>query len=126
MTEKKYEWIANSDGDYARVDPDAVDTWIPRGWKIAPAPTVADGDRKVWLKHELHGGLARFSAAVAPQWASLGWHPADPPVPVDLTKDPQLVDQPDVEIGDWIVFDADPEPEPKTKKAVKATPSKEQ
>ena len=89
MPETKKSWLVDAEGNYAAVEPGEIDTWIPRGWSRAQ-----DGPQSsfVWLQHEVHGGKAKFPVAAVANWESLGWHPAAPPEPVDVTKDPVLVD----------------------------------
>lgn len=86
-------WMSNpADGAYALIGPDDVDRWTVRGWQPV---TKEPGDQTmVWLHHPESDGRAQFPAGVVPQWQALGWQPGAPPEPVDLTKDPKLVDQP--------------------------------
>lgn len=91
MTKSLY-WLTNADGHKARVEgAEQRDRWLPLGWSVADEPVTGD---MVYLEHEVSGGRALFPAAVVPAWGELGWQPAAPPEPVDLTKDPLLVDQP--------------------------------
>lgn len=83
-------WMSDLYGVKAHVDPAAVDEWRPRGWAMSTAPA---GIEMAWCHHEETGGRAKFPAAVLDAWAALGWAPSEPPEPVDLTKDPKLVDQ---------------------------------
>lgn len=89
MTEPKNIWLVDAEGRKARVTPDEVDTWTPRGWAKTSEPEAAD---MVWLQHHETGGKQLFAHDVVEQWQALGWEPAAPPPPVDLTKDLQLVD----------------------------------
>ncbi len=50
-------------------------------------------DRQVHVAHAATGGQATLPYGVLAAWGVLGWVPAGPPAPVDLTKDPVLVDQ---------------------------------
>jgi hypothetical protein len=91
MTEKQKYWLTDTSGAKALVEgADERDRWRPHGWAETDAPVAGD---LVWLQHDVHGGRQLFAAAAAEQWAGLGWRPSAPPEPVDLTKDPQLVDQ---------------------------------
>lgn len=82
-------WLRDPEGAYAQVDEDTVDGWKPRGYTVADEPAPTDW---VWLRHNVHGGRAKFQASVAATWEAMGWEVSDPPEPVDLTKDRQLVD----------------------------------
>ncbi len=94
MTQKQEYWITDADGAKALVvGADERDRWRVHGWTEAGAPAGLD---RVWLQHEETGGRQLFAAEAAPTWSALGWHPAAPPEPVDLTRDPQFVDQPAV------------------------------
>lgn len=92
MTKQMY-WLADVDGVKASVEgADERDRWTKvHGWAVTAEPVAGD---LVWLQHEETGGRQVFAAEAAPQWEGLGWHPCPPPEPADLTKDPQLVDQP--------------------------------
>lgn len=85
-------WVTSVDGAKAVLEgADARDRWTKvHGWTITTEPQPGD---RVWLEHAETGGKQIFAAEAAPQWEGLGWHPTSPPEPVDLTKDPQLVDQ---------------------------------
>lgn len=48
----------------------------------------------VWMRHEEHGGVARFPADVASQHEPRGWKPCDEPAALDPSEDPKLVDLP--------------------------------
>lgn len=85
-------WIRDEEGVFAYVD--NTDKWIPLGWKPAADP---DGSSLVWLEHNVTHGKAKFAKSVLQQWAALGWEPSDPPEPVDVTKDENLVDSIPVE-----------------------------
>lgn len=95
MSKQTY-WLTNVDGVKALVEgADERDRWTRiHGWTVSDEPAAGD---LVWLQHETTGGRQAFAAEAAPQWEGLGWHPAPPPEPADLTKDPQLVDQPPAE-----------------------------
>ncbi len=34
---------------------------------------------RVWLQHEVHGGVQHFPVRSVPSWEKLGWKPCDPP-----------------------------------------------
>ncbi|AGL13880.1 hypothetical protein [Actinoplanes sp. N902-109] len=95
MTKTLY-WIADTTGAKAIVEgADERDTWTKvRGWAETTEPVAGE---LVWMQHEEHGGRAQFDARVVPDWEHLGWNVSSPPEPVDLTKDPTLVDQPPAE-----------------------------
>jgi len=98
----EHVWMSDPYGAKAHVDQAAVDEWTPRGWSESDEPTGAE---MVWCRHEQSGGRAQFPAGVLGPWQAMGWTPSEPPEPVDLTKDPKLVDQ--------LAEPApDPEPEP--------------
>lgn len=80
MTEAKKYWIADSEGVKALVeDAEAHNLWTAgRGWTDTTEPT---GQEWVWLRHDEHGGRAKFSAEAAPLWEGRGWLPSDPPEP---------------------------------------------
>lgn len=95
MTPKKQTWLIDAEGTYALVDTADVDMWKPLGWAVSDSDPAYTIDQFAWLQHETHGGLQRFPLASVPHWAALGWYPAPPPRPVDLTKDSALVDVPE-------------------------------
>jgi hypothetical protein len=92
MAEKQKYWITSIDGAKALVEgAEQRDHWTKvQGWTETADPRPGD---RVWLEHEEHHGRQVFPAEAAPQWAGLGWHTSPPAEPVDLTKDPQLVDE---------------------------------
>ena len=108
MTERV--WMSDPYGAKAHVD--QVDKWIPRGWSESDEPTGAE---MVWCGNEATGGRAQFPASVLEQWQALGCVPSEPPEPVDLTKDPKLVDQP---------ADSLPAPEPEPEQTETQTPGR--
>lgn len=83
-------WMTDGADSKAYVDEDDIDTWKARGWRESAEPS--DGER-VWLAHEDHGGRQLFPASVVPIWQQLGWHPSAPANPLDVLKDPVLIDQ---------------------------------
>lgn len=94
MTGKQNYWISDPSGVYAQVEgADQRDYWTRvQGWTEAsePPPTA-----QVHVVHEGAGrGLLAYAAVSEGAFGGLGWSFASPPTPVDLTKDPQLVDQP--------------------------------
>lgn len=101
-------WMTDGYSNKALVPVAEVDTWIPRGWVRSVLP--ADGER-VWMQHDAHGGRAQFPVAVVAVWGALGWAPSAPVDPVDLLKDPVLVD---VETVPASVESAGDEAKPKT------------
>jgi hypothetical protein len=69
------------------------DYWGAQGWQASEDEPQA-GD-KVQLYHAGTGGYQVLSREAADGfWSGLGWTYGAPPEPVDLTKDPALVDQP--------------------------------
>lgn len=82
-------WMKDAYGNKAHVPSDERDAWVPRGWTEADEPAA---DERVWMEHGAHGGRALFPAGIAETWQALGWAPSPPPEPVDVTKDPALVD----------------------------------
>lgn len=91
-------WIVDPHGVYALVDnADQRDIWTKvRAWReVTDGPGPND---RVHLVHDDvgHGGPLPFEA-LAEGWGDMGWRPGAPPEPVDLTKDPKLVDQPATE-----------------------------
>lgn len=93
MAEKKTDavWMADGHGAKAYVPVGEVDAWRPRGWVTATEPAPSE---QVWMAHGGHGGRATFPATAVDVWQALGWAPSPPAEPVDITKDPALVDQP--------------------------------
>jgi hypothetical protein len=117
MTEKQKYWLTDTSGAKALVEgADERDRWLPHGWAETDAPVVGD---LVWLQHDVHHGRQLFAAAAAEQWAGLGWHPSAPPEPVDLTKDPQLVDQAAAPI-EIPTFEPAPDPGPNARSKPRA------
>lgn len=91
MSDKQTFWMTDEFGAKALVTGvDERNRLRPHGWRETTEPT---GQDLVWLRHDVTEGQQLFSHAAAGQWAELGWHPSPPPEPVDLTKDPMLVDQ---------------------------------
>lgn len=117
MTDKKTFWLVDASGAKALVTgDDERDRFRPLGWQEATEPSDRD---LVWLQHDVTEGRQLCPAAASGQWAELGWHPAAPPEPVNLTKDPVLVDQvPDPE-------PATEDPKPKTRTRVTGGDEKE-
>jgi hypothetical protein len=95
MSKQTY-WIRDAEGAFALVEgADQRDTWTRvRGWRETAEPGPSD---RVHIVHPEvgHGGPLPYEAIVGTAWAGLGWKPGPPPQPVDLTKDPRIVDQPD-------------------------------
>jgi hypothetical protein len=93
MTDKHPYWIADVEGVKAVVEgAEARDMWTKvRGWTETTEPV---GQEFQWIRNADHGGRGVMNHAAALLHEGLGWFPSDPPEPVDMTKDPQLVDQP--------------------------------
>lgn len=116
MSKTSY-WLTDTSGVKALiVGADERDRWSPHGWHPTADPVAGD---LVWLQHETTGGQQVFAAEAAESWKGLGWHPSAPPEPLDLTKDPMLVDQaPPTVIR--LEAPADAEPDPKTPRTSRA------
>jgi hypothetical protein len=96
MTEPKKYWIASPSGEYALVEgAEQRDLWTKvRGWRETDEPGPTD---RVHISHpEVGHGNPLPYEALDGQWTGLGWAAGPPPEPVDMTKDPVLVDQPPV------------------------------
>ncbi|MEV4767802.1 hypothetical protein [Micromonospora humida] len=77
MAEKKTYWMADGYGAKALiVGADERDRWRPLGWTETDVPAGID---MVWMRHEEHGGRAKFAAQVMDLWQAKGWKPSDPP-----------------------------------------------
>lgn len=92
MAENKTGWMSNGT-EWALVDKGDADTWKPRGWSAADEPT--DDAAFVYMEHPDEGvtGKARLPWGARAYWQGIGFAPAAPPDPVDLTRDPHLRDQ---------------------------------
>lgn len=87
-----WHWIKDSAGVHALVDDGQHEQWTRvRGWSDADEPGPTD---RVYVTHDGAGtgGPLPFEA-LAEGFAALGWKPGPPPEPVDITKDPTIVDQ---------------------------------
>lgn len=116
MTEKQTYWLADADGRKAIVEGAADrDYWTKvQGWTetVEPGPTDI-----VYVVHEVVGRGQLAYGAVKDGWSELGWSYGGPPMPVDLTKDPHLVDQVDAATPDsGRAADAAPAGKPSTGK----------
>jgi hypothetical protein len=92
MTDKKH-WIVSPAGVYALVDAgEPLAVWTKaRGWAEASEP---DRTGRVHVVHADAGHAGPLAyGALGEGFAALGWSPGPPPEPVDITKDPVLVDQ---------------------------------
>jgi hypothetical protein len=94
MSKQTY-WLTRADEPSALVEGAAErDQWVKvHGWAEASEP--AD-DQQVHVVNEQTGGRGALPYGPVRDglFAGLGWRIASPPAPVDLTKDPALVDQP--------------------------------
>lgn len=92
MSGKKY-WLTDVSGIYAQVEgAEQRDYWRQvQGWGETSEPAP---DAQVYVQHPEAGRGRLPYASVIGGWDALGWSFAAPPDPVDLTKDPQLVDVP--------------------------------
>lgn len=91
MTDNTF-WIADALGTHALVaSAEERNEWVRgRGWSDAAEPGPSD---QVWIVNgDLDDGRIPF-AALAEGWSDLGWKPGPPPEPVNILKDPALVDQ---------------------------------
>ena len=92
MTTKNSYWIVSPMGEYALVEGTAErDRWTRvLDWRVADEPPAT---AQVHIVHPdgLRGRIPY--EAVKGQWSGLGWTAGPPPEPVDITKDPRLVDQ---------------------------------
>jgi hypothetical protein len=83
-------WMRDPEGVYASVAKDQVDTWKPRGLTEVDEPT--DDTTFVHMTHDDVEGRARIPWGARDYWQARGFRPTEPPEPVDVTKDPVLVD----------------------------------
>jgi hypothetical protein len=93
---KNHYWIADpNSGAKALVEGvEERDRWTKvQGWSEATEPT---GDERVWLYNASIDGrtVLPFDASQG-HWKGIGWAPGAPPEPVDTTRDPALMDQPE-------------------------------
>jgi hypothetical protein len=110
MSEPKKYWMVDTEGVKALVvGKEALDFWSTQGWSQTTDP---QGQEFVWLQHDQHEGRAKFSAEAVPLWAFNGWHPSDPPAPVNLAVAHREVVEPPA---------APQTPTPATKPAANAT-----
>ncbi len=92
MPKQKY-WLTDLSGVYAQVEgADERDYWTRvQGWAEVAEPGRND---QVYVEHQEAGRGQLPYGALLDGWTGLGWAVTTPPPVVDLTKDPQLVDQP--------------------------------
>ncbi len=92
MSKTKY-WLVDPSGVYAQVEgAEDRDARVRiEGWAEASEPSRTD---QVHVVHDAAGRGQLPYGAILDGWTGLGWKVATPPEQVDLTKDPQLVDQP--------------------------------
>ncbi len=93
---KQTYWLSRGDEPMALVEGAAErDEWVRvHGYVEAAEP---DDQQQVHAVNEATGGRGQFPYGVVKPgsaWASVGWRIADPPAPVDLTRDSHLFDQP--------------------------------
>lgn len=93
---KQTYWVKDLTGVHAQVEGvDQRDYWTKvQGWSETGEPSRTD---QVHVEHPDAGRGQLPYGAIVGGWDALGWLPTAPPEPVDLTKDPQLVDQPAAE-----------------------------
>lgn len=79
-----------------------------------------------WLGHPETGGVQRFPDEALDAWRARGWVDADPPEPVDPTKDPVEPEaDPEVDAAPDDVEESAPAARKKTKAASAAKSTKE-
>jgi len=82
MSEPNTYWMVDAEGAKALIVGDeARDFWTVHGWSESTEPVDLEF---VWLQHGQTEGRAKFNAQAVPLWAPRGWHPSDPPAPVNL------------------------------------------
>lgn len=93
MSKNQY-WLSRGDEPVALVEGVAErDQWVRvHGWTETSEP---GDDQQVHVVNEETGGRGQLPYGPVRDglWAGLGWRLAAPPEPVDLTKDPALVDR---------------------------------
>lgn len=92
MSKQTY-WLARDSEPIAFVEGADVRDELIRVHGYTEVTAEPAADRQVYVSHEQSGGHAVLPYGVLAAWGALGWVPAGPPAPVDLTKDPVLVDQ---------------------------------
>lgn len=90
---KQTFWLARDTEPVAFVDDAETADLLVRVHGYTEVTSEPAGDRQVYVAHTATGGHAVLPYGVLAAWGVLGWVPAGPPAPVDLTKDPVLVDQ---------------------------------
>lgn len=85
--------IADAGGNLAHVEgADQRDVWTKvRGWHEVTEPRPSD---QVYIWRDGIEAPGRVPYEALDGWVARGWRPGPPPEPVDITKDPVLVDQP--------------------------------
>lgn len=89
-------WIVDPNSGAKAVVEGAADRdrWTKvQGWSETTEPT---GDERVWVYNQAIDGrtVLPYDASQG-HWKGIGWVPGAPPEPVDTTKDPALMDQPE-------------------------------
>jgi hypothetical protein len=92
MTTKTF-WLARDSEPVAFVEDAETADLLIRVHGYTEVTTEPAADRQVHVANAATGGQAVLPYGVLAAWGVLGWVPAGPPAPVDLTKDPVLVDQ---------------------------------
>lgn len=91
MSKQTY-WITTAEGTRGQVTgADERDRWTPRGYEVVGEPADTDF---VYMRKDGLEAVARFPYGAAATWQEMGWEFCPPPEPVDVTKDPQLFEQP--------------------------------
>lgn len=92
MTDKTKYWLRNpADGTFAVAEGgEERDRLIPLGHELADEPS--DDAAFVWMRHDGIERPARLPYGAREHNLAREWTFAAPPDPVDLTKDPLLVD----------------------------------
>lgn len=102
---KQKTWMRDADGRFALIEDDTERPSLEAlGWATADEPTDTD---HAWAWHEGIEQPGQIAYGARDYWEARGWVFGPPPAPVDLTKDPALVDQAPA-------AKPKPKPEPKT------------
>ncbi|MGC5033080.1 hypothetical protein [Micromonospora sp. DT229] len=81
MAAKKTYWMHDGYGTVALVEgADERDRWKPLGWVDSEPPGPGS---QVWMRHETHGGRAKFPFASVELWRPRGWSECEPPPVAD-------------------------------------------
>lgn len=92
MTTKTY-WLARDSEPLAFIEDAETADLLIRVHGYTEVTSEPSDDRQVYVTNAATGGQAALPYGVLAAWGARGWVPTGPPAPVDLTKDPVLVDQ---------------------------------